>query len=552
MCMNHRKTDKNTLRLAIATVAIVVFCFIVLPLLILMFRALPTSQQAIRDLTYSNMFRESVVHSIGIAILTTALSTAISIFFIYAIDYLRIRGSSIFATIAKIPLLFSGIPIVMIYKIVFTNYYTALNSSLIGSYVKTVAAILYSLIPIQYLGLQHAYHNMDYALIEESLLLGVSEQKSFVKVVIPCIRNSLITTIIFVFINAFSAYSAPAMLGNTGFHMATGIIISFFRLSSRDLSMAYAIMIVLIEGVLLLCTWIIPKRTVVRSGRKLARSLVCNTGKNHAIESLVTMLLCLLLSAPWLFAFIYSFADSASIGLGLPPRVLSLTNFKSIINNAKVYPALINTIKIAVPVMLCTVLLALLINYICINSRKASGLFFLLFFVGGTISPVIVALSYLISYPRKTWLSLRLVGIGSNTSLIVALIVTTVYFLSMRIEAAYMDIDREYIDASIQLTGKVSYTYRKLLLPLLLPIVVETLPIIFSRIITDYTLTEMLYTPQNKPLSMVFQSFLTQTEYQAQGDIFGLAMVLFSMIAVAYFISRILLRRYFKTYGRRN
>ena len=111
------------------------------------------------------------------------------------------------------------------------------------------------------------------------------------------------------------------------------------------------------------------------------------------------------------------------------------------------------------------------------------------------------------------------------------------------IEGSFFSIDSSLEDAAKSLGAGTFYTFRRVLLPIILPSTLAVLALNFNGHLADYDLTVFLYHPLLQPLGIVIKNSINQ---ETNGDVKGLIFV-YSVILMI--ISSITL---YLVYGRKS
>src|SRR3546814_10531544 len=88
--------------------------------------------------------------------------------------------------------------------------------ALVPNFAAVLTGMVYQALPYTILVLYPALARLDNSFVEAALTLGASPLRGFFTVVIPMLRNTIVATLIMVFVFALGAYLLPQILGQIG------------------------------------------------------------------------------------------------------------------------------------------------------------------------------------------------------------------------------------------------------------------------------------------------------------------------------------------------
>ena len=113
------------------------------------------------------------------------------------------------------------------------------------SFGAVLTAMTYQALPYTVLVLYPALVRLDPTLTEAARTLGASPVKSFFTVVVPALRNTIVATLIMVFIFALGSYLLPQILGRPQ-HWTLSVLITDQAISQSNMPFAAAMAVVLV------------------------------------------------------------------------------------------------------------------------------------------------------------------------------------------------------------------------------------------------------------------------------------------------------------------
>jgi putative spermidine/putrescine transport system permease protein len=147
-----------------------------------------------------------------------------------------------------------------------TNLFVAIGLmdkpvALLPSFGAVLTGMVYQALPYTILVLYPALVRLDPTLLEAARTLGASPVKAFFNVVTPALRNTIVATLIMVFVFALGSYLLPQILGRPQ-HWTLSVLITDQAIyqSNMPFAAAMAVFLVLISLALVGLTLLIGRR----------------------------------------------------------------------------------------------------------------------------------------------------------------------------------------------------------------------------------------------------------------------------------------------------
>jgi putative spermidine/putrescine transport system permease protein len=133
--------------------------------------------------------------------------------------------------------------------------------ALLPSFGAVLTGMVYQALPYSILVLYPALVRLDPTLVEAARTLGASPGRAFFNVVVPALRNTLVATIIMVFVFALGSYLLPQILGRPQ-HWTLSVLITDQAIyqSNMPFAAAMAVFLVLISLALVGLTLLVGRR----------------------------------------------------------------------------------------------------------------------------------------------------------------------------------------------------------------------------------------------------------------------------------------------------
>ena len=133
--------------------------------------------------------------------------------------------------------------------------------ALVPNFSAVLTAMVYQALPYTVLVLYPALVRLDNSFMEAALTLGASPLRAFFTVVIPMLRNTIVATLIMVFVFALGSYLLPQILGRPQ-HWTLSVLITDQAIyqSNMPFAAAMAVFLVLISLALVGLTLLVGGR----------------------------------------------------------------------------------------------------------------------------------------------------------------------------------------------------------------------------------------------------------------------------------------------------
>lgn len=99
------------------------------------------------------------------------------------------------------------------------------NIKLLYNKQAVVLVSVYMYLPYAILPIFTAIDRFDFSLLEAARDLGATKAQSMCKILMPCIKSGVVTSLIFTFIPIFGAYTVPLLVGGKDSYMIGNIIV---------------------------------------------------------------------------------------------------------------------------------------------------------------------------------------------------------------------------------------------------------------------------------------------------------------------------------------
>lgn len=487
-----------------------------------------SSKRAVQSLLNSFLLACSLVVTVNIVGVTIVLIT----------DYFKIAGAKILKLGYFTTLVYSGVVLVSGYKLIYgemgfmtkliASVFPAFNTGWFEGYWAVLFVMTFACTSNHILFLSTAMKKVDYQTVEAAKSMGASQFYILRRVVLPTLKPTLFALTILTFLTGLGATSAPLILGGESFQTITPMILNFSKsASSRDLATILALILGLATFILLIFMINSERKGNFMSISKVKSELQTQPIQNPIANILIHVIAYVLFAIymiPVILIILFSFTDSLSITTGtLSLSSFTLSNYAEVFSSASALSPYIVSITYAFVGSLLVVILCLCASKLIhkYNNKLTTLLEFGLL-IPWIIPGTLIAMGLIVTFNEPQALLLNRTLAGSVLMLLIGYILVKIPFTLRMTKSVFFSIDSEMEEAAQNMGASAFYTFRRVILPLILPAVLGVFALNFISILPDYDLTVFLYQPLFKPLGIVIKN---STDPQALGDARAMSLV---------------------------
>lgn len=514
------KPQKLLYLLGILALVWIIVAFVYFPIISVLMKALvadgtPTSE-AISDLARSRRVRSVVWNTIWISVLSVFTVNVVGIFQVAVLEYVKVRGNAILRVGYATPLVLVSVVAAAGYKFTYGEFGVVTRAlqpifpDLDPEWFTGGFAVLYAhtflLTYFHFLFLRAAMRKVDFSTIEAARNLGASQFTAFIRIALPVLLPTLFATSILVFYYSISSFALPLILGGEDFSMVAELILNLNSFRRQDLAAMLALGMGVIIVICFLAIQYFESRSSYVGGAKTPVRIQKTAIQSPVINAVVHFFAYLLFVVnilPALLIVMFSFATTRSIVTDVIPTELTLRNYVHVFSNSNAVQPFINSVLMglaAVSIGLAVSLFAvpLIHKYRNIGTKLLD----LSFLIPWILPYALLAIGLIIAYDSPNWMVFGKVLLGTFWILPIAYALVQIPLMVRFLRAAFWNLDPAYGEAARSLGSSPLYAFRRITLPLILPVVVLTGAMAFNRIISEYTLSAFLYNVNNRPLSI--------------------------------------------------
>lgn len=431
------------------------------------------------DKEFYLLFLNSIYYGLGTCIVTFLIGTYLA----WVSERTNTPFKKLFVVMALIPFIIPGILSTISWILLLSPKIGLINlviKELLG--LESAPFNIYSmwgmiwaesihLYPLVFLLMSAAFRNMDTSLEEAALTAGSSTFTTFRKVTLPLMRPAMFSVLLVIFIRGIEAFEVPALVGVPAkiSVFTTKIFLAIHQFPSDfGLAGAYAVTLLLISTTGVLIYGRITRReeryaTVTGKGY---RPRVIDLGGWKYVTCAISCLIFLLAVVFPVFVLLWS---SFIPYYGVPSRELmgkmTWANFHYILNYPLALTAFKNSFYLSVGSATVVMLLTSVIAWITVKTKlPGRALLDNMTFIPIAMPGIVLGVSLIWVY-----LTLPIPIYGTIWVLLLAYITKFMPYGIRAASASMIQINKELEEASFTAGGTWFQTFRKVILPLLMP-----------------------------------------------------------------------------------
>lgn len=503
-----------------------------------------SSEKAMKSLRNSCILAPALSVTVGFVGISLVLIT----------EYFDIRGARMLRIGYMTTLIYGGIILVSGYKFIYgnngflTNIFAKVIPNFPTDWFQGFWAVLFVMTfactSNHMIFLRNAMRAVDFQTVEAAQNMGASQIRILLRVVLPVLTPSLLAVTILTFITGLSATSAPLLIGGNDFQTITPMILTFSKtVNSRPLAALLALFLGIATILLLTVMMKIEKRGHYMSISKVKTTIRKQKIRNPIINVLVHIyayILFLIYVLPVVLIVLFSFTDAKTIATRkLSLSAFTLDNYKTILTEASAYrPFIVSVIYSLLSAVAVAILVLMACRIIQKNKNKASAALEYGLLIPWLLPTTLIAIGLITTYNTPRFWMFNKILTGTSVIMFIGYVIIKIPFTLRMTKAAFFSLDDSLEDAARSLGAKGFYTFRRVILPIVLPTVLAIFALNFNGLLGDYDMSVFMYHPLNQPLG-VYIKLLTDAQTNADNSALSFVYAVLMMIisgTVVYFV----------------
>lgn len=479
------------------------------------------SLRAVERLLSSERALRTIGNSFLLAVTLSITVNVVGIFIVLVTQYFRVRGARLLWLGYATTLIYGGIVLAAGYNFIYgrfgfvtnlvANWYPDIDRDWFSGYFAVVFVMTFATTTNHMLFLSTALAKVDYQTIEAARSMGASTWTILRRVVLPVLRPMIFAVTVLTFLIGLGALTAPLVLGGPDFQTVAPMILTFSKSAgSRDIAALLAIILGLATIALLAIMNRVEKSGVYFSVAKVAtpiekQELRSRTGR--VAVHVAAYILFVIYALPVLLIVLFSFVDARSILAGtITLDSFTLDNYVTVFTSATALrPFVVSVVYSALASVIVVGGLLFVARLLQKYRNVVTAAIEYLLHIPWILPTILIALGLVMTFDRPNPLVGGTVLTGTLVVLLVAYIIVKIPFTLRLLKAAFFAVPDSLEDASRILGARSLTTFRRVLIPLVLPTAAAITALNFNSLLDDYDAAVFLYHPLYQPLGIAIQ-----------------------------------------------
>ena len=479
------------------------------------------SLRAVEKLLGSDRAMKTLGNSFLLAVTLSITVNVVGVFIVLVTQYFKVRGARLLWLGYATTLIYGGIVLAAGYNFIYgrfgfvTNLMVNINPDLnrdwFSGYFAVVFVMTFATTTNHMLFLSSSLAKVDYASIEAAKLMGASPWTILRRIVLPVMKPMLFAVTVLTFLIGLGALTAPLVLGGPDFQTVAPLIIDLSRSPvTRDIAALLAIVLGVATIILLAIMNRAEKSGVYFSVAKVATPLQKQSIGGPvatAVVHVIAYALWIIYLIPVVLIVIFSFVDARSILAGsITLDSFTLDNYITVFTSASALRPFIVSVVYSALASVIVVVGLLFVARMLQRYRNAltSALEYVLH-IPWILPIVLIALALVVTFDRPHGIVGGVVLTGTPVLLLIAYISVKIPFTLRLLKAGFASVPDSLEDAARILGARSLTTFRRVLIPLVLPTAAAITALNFNSLLDDYDAAIFLYHPLYQPLGVAIQ-----------------------------------------------
>ena len=509
------------------------------------------SLDAIHKIMKSTRAINSLKNSFLLAVASVVTVNVSGILIVLFTEYFDIKGSKILSLGFMTTLIYGGVVLVTGYKFVYgetgivtkvlMQFFPNMDPQWFVGFGAVLFIITFSGTSNHMMFLTNAVRNLDYHTIEAAKNMGASQGTILFKIVLPTMKPTIFAITILTFIAALSTMSGPLIVGGPDFQTINPMIKTFANMTgSRDIAALLAIILGIATSILLFIMQKIEKKgnyiSISKTKAKMTKQKIENPVLN-VIAHIVAYVMFVIYMLPIINVLVFSFTDGMTIKTGqIRKDSFTLENYAKLFRSSTAYkPYLVSILYSFVAALTVAVICIAVARIVTKLKHKWDKLYEPLILIPWLLPSTMIALGLMMTYDEARWNLANKVLVATPVIMLIAYMIIKLPFSYRMIRAAFIGLDGNMEEAAQVMGAKPFYTMRKVILPIIMPVVLSVAVLNFNGLLSEYDLSVFLYHPLFQPLGIVIKLATDETattDAQAMAFVYTVILMIISTIAL--------------------
>ncbi len=495
---------------------------------------------------------QSIVNTFKIVIVLEVVAMPTAVLIAWAVARTDIPGKRLIDTFFWIAFFLPALPVLLGWIFLFDPDYGVVNMVLMSLFdLRDPPFNIYSFwgiifahlaarsIAAKYIFMTPAFRNFDSSFEEASRMVGCSTLRTIWRIVIPVLMPAILITLAISLTHALESFEIELILGPP-FHLYV-FSTKMYQLVSGSPPMFNAATVLGLSVLLIvlpLILWqqrLLSKRSFVTVTSHFQVKPLQLHGWRWVMFGVLATLGVFITIVPVICLLMSTFMNL--FGQFNLSKVWTLDHWQSVLSDPLLIHSLVNTLVLAGSAALVGVIWFSLVAYVSVRTKYVGrqALDFVTW-LPATLPGIILGLGLL-------WMFLTVPVLqpfyGTVIILVVAVLINAVTTGVQLIKSNMVQLGNDLEEASFVAGASWVYTFRRIVMPILGPVLISVALLIFSSAARNVSNIVMIVTGDNRPLAMLQVDYMTDGQYEPAA-IVGVMIVLltFGVAVAARAISR--------------
>ena len=522
--------------------------YILYPLMVLLKESLPVFETASGLSSFSGIVSGSIINSVILSVITVIGSCIPGVYLAYNFHYRKFPLKKFLYPLLLIPI--ATPPLVGVVSFLFLLNENGLITRIITAalnlqsapfkfegWTAIIIVHIYSFYPFFLLFSTSALQKIDANLIDASHSLGASGFRTFFRIILPQLMTAITGASLIVFMASMASFSAPFIFGGSTRFLTTEIYSAKINGDTSMASLLSVLLTVISLIFLLLLRYYRKRNTFTNSTKGTIRSYTSSSQKDSGITgTIASSVFVFIILLPILALIFLSLIPEGSLMRNYFSESFTIDNYKKIFSDSQFFDPFSNSLKMGLIAVIITIIIGVSAAFLITRKKLKGGnivesLLSLPYGIPGTV----IALSFIICFNTPTLFTAFMPIAGTFWILPLAYSVRNLPVITQSSIAGFNSFDPSLEEASSTLGASGTKTFRKIILPLVIPSILSGSMLVFINSVGEFVSTILLYTFSTKTISVEIYS---QLRLYNTGAAAAYGMILFLMVMLIVYISR--------------
>ncbi|NHM33879.1 ABC transporter permease [Neobacillus terrae] len=547
------KRDTRFTILLLIPVLLVLIAYVLYPSLRTFFESLHT-EGGTSFQNYSDFFSqesktnlEALWNSVYISVLSVIASALIGIPLAFIFNRYDFPGRGFFSTAAIMPIVLPSLVGVMAFMFLYGETGLVPNAlkDLFGLKnvpfkIGGVSGILivhaYTMYVYFYMTVSSAINKIDPSLEEAAYNLGANRFKVFWRVTFPLLTPAIVAASLLVFMISMASFSAPFLLA--GGYRVLSLQIYFSKLNGdMEVAATQSVILSIVSiAFLLFMRWYQNRKDYRMASKGIGahRSEVKNPILKWVMV-LVGVIAVIILLLPHFTILLLSLVPDGTWTYQTYPSVFNIENYRLLLQDPNIFKPLKNSLLLAFIATFGNLIFGVLTSYLLVK-RKFIGknLVDILVMIPWALPATVIGMNLIFAFNEPSIFSFGNILVGTFWILPLAYFIRHIPLVVRSTNAVLEQLDDSIEEASRSLGAKWFYTFRRVILPIIMPGVLSGTLLAFVEAVGEFPTSVLLYTISNRPISI---EIMNQLRMFNMGQAAAYGMIQIVLIAIVLFVS---------------